>query len=206
MPMATETTAGVILAGGLARRMGGGDKPLLSVDGRTLLERVVERLAPQVGPLLLNANGDPARFAGFGLPVRADVLDGYGGPLVGILTALEWAADQGARWLLSAAADTPLFPLDLGQRLHAAVAAAGADMGMAVSDGRSHPVFALWPVRLAPALRHAVTRLDMRKVAAFTDQFNVARVEWPHLPHDPFFNVNTPEDVARLGMMLDGIG
>lgn len=206
MPRTTETVAGVILAGGLARRMGGGDKALLSVHGRTLLEHIVERLAPQVGPLLLNANGDPARFAGFGLPVRADVLEGHGGPLVGILTGLEWAADQGARWLLSAAADTPLFPLDLGRRLHAAVAAEGADMAMAMSGGYNHQIFALWPVRLAPELRHAVTRQDMRKVAAFTSQIKVARVEWPHLPHDPFFNVNTPEDVARLGLILDGIG
>lgn len=202
--MTTEIIAGVILAGGLSRRMGGGDKPLVTVHGRTLLERTIERLAPQVGPLLLNANGDPARFARFGLPVRADVLEGYGGPLVGILTGLEWAAHQGAQWLLTAAADTPLFPLDLGQRLRAAVAAEGADMGMALSGGHSHPVFALWPVTLAADLRRAVAEHDVRKAHAFTDRFKVARVEWPQVPHDPFFNVNAPEDVVRLGMILDG--
>lgn len=200
----TTDLAGVILAGGLSRRMGGGDKPLVTVHGRTLLERTIERLAPQVGPLLLNANGDPARFARFGLPVRADIIDGYGGPLVGILTALEWAAEQGATWLLTAAADTPLFPADLAPRLSAAIAAEGARMGMAASGGHTHPVFALWPVRLATELRRAVTEFDVRKIEAFTDHFQVARVDWPQTPYDPFFNVNAPEDVVRLGMILDG--
>lgn len=202
--MTTDRIAGVILAGGLSRRMGGGDKPLVEVLGKTLLERTIERLAPQVGPLLLNANGEPSRFARFGLPVRADVLDGYGGPLVGILTALEWAAEQGAHWLLTAAADTPLFPADLAERLRAAIAAEGAVLGMAASGSHTHPVFGLWPVWLAAELRRAVTEHDVRKVEAFTDHFKVARVEWPLLPHDPFFNVNAPEDVVRLGMILNG--
>ncbi len=200
----TTDIAGVILAGGLSRRMGGGDKPLVGVQGRTLLERTIERMAPQVGPLLLNANGDPARFARFGLEVKADVIDGYGGPLVGILTALEWAAGRGARWLLTAAADTPLFPSDLGEKLMAAVTAEGARIGMAASGGHTHPVFALWPVDLAAELRRAVVEYDLRKIEAFTDHFRVARVEWPQVPHDPFFNVNAPEDVVRLGMILNG--
>ncbi|MGE5478365.1 MAG: molybdenum cofactor guanylyltransferase MobA [Bacteroidales bacterium] len=202
--IAKQTLAGVILAGGLSRRMGGGDKPLVAVHGRTLLERTIERLAPQVGPLLLNANGDSARFTRFGLPVRADVIDGYGGPLVGILTALEWAREQGADWLLTAAADTPLFPADLGERLAAALAEQGADMAMAASGGHTHPVFSLWPVRLAGELRRSVVEYDVHKIEAFTDHFKVARVDWPQQPHDPFFNVNAPEDVVRLGMILDG--
>lgn len=204
--MTPESIAGVILAGGLARRMGGGDKPLLAVHGKTLLDRIIERLAPQVGPLLLNANGDAARFARFGLEVRADVVDGYGGPLVGILTALDWAAERESAWLLTAAADTPLFPADLGARLAAAVAAEDAEIGMAVSGGRSHPVFALWPVRLADELRRAVVDHGLRKVEAFADRHKVARVEWPQLPYDPFFNANTPEDVARLGSLLERRG
>lgn len=200
----TTEIAGLILAGGLSRRMGGGDKPLVAVGGRTLLERTMERLRPQVGPLLLNANGDPARFAAFGLEVAADVIEGYGGPLVGVLTGLEWGRRQGARWVVSAASDTPLFPADLVARMVAAVAAEGADMAMAMSGGRSHPVFALWPVALADALRSAVVDEDVRKIEAFTDRYRVAKVEWPDRPYDPFFNVNTPEDVVRLEMIVDG--
>ncbi|HLO75131.1 MAG TPA: DUF3305 domain-containing protein, partial [Magnetospirillum sp.] len=123
---------------------------------------------------------------------------------VGILTGLEWAAERGAQWLATAAADTPLFPADLVERLRAAVEAEGADIGMAVSGGHTHPVFALWPVRLTAELRRAVTQFDVRKIEAFTDHFKVALVEWPQTPHDPFFNVNAPEDVVRLGMILDG--
>lgn len=190
--------AGVILAGGRARRMGGGDKPLITVAGKTLLDRAVERLAPQVGPLLLNANGDAARFASFGLPVRADVIGGYGGPLVGILTGLEWAADMGCRWLVTAAGDTPLFPTDLVARLGAAVRDQAADMAMARSGERVHPVFSLWPVAMAPALRQAITQEDLHKVETFMDRFRTARVEWPVTPFDPFFNVNTPEEIDQL--------
>jgi molybdopterin-guanine dinucleotide biosynthesis protein A len=200
----TIDVAGLILAGGLSRRMGGGDKPLISVDGQTLLERTIARLRPQVGELLLNANGDPTRFAEFGLEVAADVVDGYGGPLVGVLTGLDWARAKGARWVASAASDTPLFPADLVSRMVAAVAAEGADMAMAVSGGRNHPVFALWPVTLAEDLRRAVIDDNLRKIEAFTDRYRVAKVEWPQLPFDPFFNVNTPEDVVRLAMILDG--
>lgn len=201
---APAAIAGVILAGGLSRRMGGGDKPLTSVLGKTLLERTIERMRPQVGPLLLNANGDPARFANFGLPIAADVVDGYGGPLVGILTAMEWARVQGAGWLLSAAADTPLFPMDFGAKLAAAIAAEGADMALATSDGHTHPVFALWPVSMAGALREAITQQDLRKVGAFVARYRAARVDWPVGPYDPFFNVNTPEDVAQLSAILQG--
>lgn len=206
VPAASGPIAGVILAGGLSRRMGGGDKPLLSVHGKTLLERTIERLAPQVGALLLNANGDPARFAGCGhdIDIRADVLDGYGGPLVGILTALDWAAEQGAAWLLTAAADTPLLPADLAQRLTAARAAERARLALATSGGRSHPVFALWPVDVREELRHAVVGEGLRKLGAFADRFAVAHVDWPTRPVDPFFNVNTPEDLARLEDILAG--
>lgn len=195
--------AGLILAGGLSRRMGGGDKPLISVDGQTLLDRTIERLKPQVERLLLNANGDPARFTTYGLDIRADVIAGYGGPLVGILTGLEWAGEIGVEWVVSAAADTPLFPTDLVARLRAAVEAEGTDMAMAVSGGRTQPVFALWSVRQAAQLRRAVIENDLRKVGAFTEHFKVARVEWPQTPYDPFFNVNAPEDVERLTQILN---
>lgn len=205
VPAASRPLAGVVLAGGLSRRMGGGDKPLLVVRGKTLMQRTIERLAPQVGSLLLNANGDPARFAGYGHETRADVLDGHGGPLVGILTALDWAAERGAHWLLTAAADTPLLPADLGERLTAARAAQGARLALATSGGRSHPVFALWPTDLREELRHAVVVEGLRKLGAFAERFAVARVDWPVQPVDPFFNVNTPEDLARLEDILAGV-
>lgn len=195
--------AGLILAGGLSRRMGGGDKPLISVDGQTLLDRTIERLKPQVERFLLNANGDPTRFTTYGLNIRADVIAGYGGPLVGILTGLEWAGEIGVEWVVSAAADTPLFPTDLVARLRAAVEAEGTDMAVAVSGGRTQPVFALWSVRQAAQLRRAVIENDLRKVEAFTEHFKVARVEWPQTPYDPFFNVNAPEDVERLTQILN---
>jgi molybdopterin-guanine dinucleotide biosynthesis protein A len=194
--------AGMVLAGGLSRRMGGGDKPLLAVGGHTLLDRTIARLAPQVDCLLLNANGDPARFAVYGLEVRADVLDGYCGPLAGILTGMDWAAERNAQWLLTAAADTPLLPADLRERLEAARTAANAQIAMAVSGGRSHPVFALWPVALRDDLRRAMVEEGLRKLGAFADRYPLVRVEWPVLPFDPFFNVNTPEDMAALEDIL----
>lgn len=204
--MIKKGIGGLILAGGLSRRMGGGDKPLIEVDGVTLLDRAIARLSPQASPLLLNANGDPARFASTGLPVAADVVEGYGGPLVGVLTGLEWLRDNapGVDWMVSVAADTPLFPEDLVERLLGAIREEEADIAVAKSGTQAHPVFALWPVRLAAELRRAVVDEDMRKIDAWTARYRVAHVSWPTTPHDPFFNVNTPEDVIRLAMILDG--
>lgn len=194
---------GLILAGGLSRRMGGGDKTLIEVDGKTLLARTVERLAPQVSTLVLNANGDPARFASYGLRVVADVVDGYGGPLVGTLSGLE-ALPPGTEWMLTTAADTPLFPEDLAARLLEAATAQGTRLAMATCGGRAQPVFALWHASLAAPLRQAVVEGGVRKIEDFTDRHAPARVDWPNQPFDPFFNVNAPEDVVRLRMILDG--
>lgn len=193
------TIAGIILAGGQARRMGGGDKALLTVGGRTLLEHALDRLAPQVGPVLINANGDPGRFERFGLRVRADVIAGFGGPLVGLLTGMEWAAELGLAQVVTIAADTPLFPTDLVARL----AAAGGEVAMAASGGQAHPVFALWPVRLRQALR-AFLDSGQRKAMAFADGYDARVVEWPDKPADPFFNANTPADFQRLTELLGG--
>ena len=189
--------AGVILAGGRATRMGGGDKGLLSVAGCSILARVIARLRPQVDALALNANGDPARFAGFGLPVLPDGVPGHPGPLAGVLAGMDWAAGQGASALLTAAADTPFFPPDLAARL----AAAGA-FAMAATPGGSaperHPTFALWPTALRDELR-ASLGAGLRKVVAFSDPRGCTSVVFPD--PDAFFNVNTPEDLARAEML-----
>jgi molybdopterin-guanine dinucleotide biosynthesis protein A len=192
-------TLGVLLAGGLARRMGGGDKPLKEIGGRTILERAIERLSPQCDALILNANGDPARFAATGLAVVADDVPGFAGPLAGILAALDWAArDRPAvEWVVSAAADSPFLPRDLVLRLHAARAAAGVPLACATSGGQAHPVNALWPVALRGDLRHALVVEDMRKIDRWTARHGVAHASWPAEPVDPFFNANTPEDVAE---------
>jgi molybdopterin-guanine dinucleotide biosynthesis protein A len=195
--------AGVVLAGGLARRMGGGDKGLRLLGGKSILERIVERARPQVAALALNANGDAARFRAFGLPVRADAISGYAGPLAGVLTGMEWARDAlpDARWLASFACDAPFFPLDLVSRLRAAADAAHADMACAKSKGRTHPVFGLWPVALAAELRRAMEE-GVRKVDAWTARYKLVEVEFPSEPVDPFFNANAPEDLAEAEALL----
>ena len=192
-------TLGVLLAGGLARRMGGGDKPLRVIAGRSILERVIERLAPQCDGLILNANGDPARFAFTGLPVVADTVPDFAGPLAGILAALDWAAANRphVEWVASAAADSPFIPTDFVSRLHAAREAARVPLVCAESGGQAHPVNGLWPVALREDLRHALVVEDMRKIDRWTARHGIAHADWPMQPVDPFFNANTPEDVAE---------
>ncbi|MCW5771841.1 MAG: molybdenum cofactor guanylyltransferase MobA [Rhodospirillaceae bacterium] len=198
------STVGLLLAGGLARRMGGGDKPLRLLGGRPMLAHIVERARPQVAELVLNANGDPDRFAAFGLPVTADVVEGFAGPLAGVLTGMEWAAAHRpeAEWLATFATDAPFFPRDLVARLHRAVVEAGADMACARSDGRDHPVFALWPVRLRTELRRAMVEEGIRKVDAWTGCYRLAVAEFSAVPFDPFFNANRPDDLAEAERLL----
>jgi molybdenum cofactor guanylyltransferase len=195
----TPPTLGVLLAGGLARRMGGGDKPLRTIAGRTILERVIERLAPQCDALILNANGDPARFAFTALEVVADGVPGFAGPLAGILAALDWAAANrpDVAWVASGAADSPFLPRDFVSRLHAAREAAGVPLACAESGGQAHPVNGLWPVALRDDLRHALVVEDMRKIDRWTARHGIALAAWPSEPVDPFFNANTPEDIAE---------
>jgi molybdopterin-guanine dinucleotide biosynthesis protein A len=195
--------AGIILAGGLSRRMGGGDKPLGALAGRALLEHVIARLKPQVGALALNANGDPARFAGFGLPVLPDTVEGFAGPLAGILAGLEWAAaNTAAHHIVTVAGDTPFFPRDLVERLTEANAGRPNIIAVACSSGRSHPTFALWPVELIATLRTALVERGERKVTAFIEQQDHIEVDFPFpqvagITYDPFFNINTPDDLAE---------
>jgi molybdopterin-guanine dinucleotide biosynthesis protein A len=195
---------GVLLAGGRARRMGGGDKCLRPLGDSTILAQVVERARPQAAALLLNANGDPERFAGFGLPVAADVVLGFAGPLAGVLTGMEWARAQrpDLPWIATIATDTPFFPRDLVRRMLAAVEAERADLACAVSGGRAHPVFGLWPVRLADDLRRAMLEEEIRKVDLWTARHRLVEVAFPAAPVDPFFNTNRPEDLAEAERLL----
>lgn len=204
-PEPTARVAGVLLAGGLSRRMGGGDKGLLELGGETLLSRVIARVRPQVGPLILNANGDPGRFSEYGLPVVADCIPGFAGPLAGVLTGLEWARAfaPGTEWVASFPADAPFLPRDLVARLLEAVESAQADLACAASGGRRHPVAGLWPVARAPELRRAVAEEGIRKVEDWTGRYRVAVADYPLQPFDPFFNANRPEDLAEAERILN---
>jgi molybdenum cofactor guanylyltransferase len=195
----TTRIPGVLLAGGLARRMGGGDKPMRTIGGRTILERVIARLAPQCDGLILNANGDPARFAAFGLPVIADSVADFPGPLAGILAALDWMAANrpDVSLVLSAAGDCPFLPRDLVARLHDALVKENAQLAVAASAGQSHPVIGLWSVSLRDQLRHALVVEDVRRIDRWTARYRLATVTWPTEPLDPFFNANTVEDIAE---------
>ena len=202
-PETGRDVAAVLLAGGLARRMGGGDKSLRMLGGKSLLKHALERICPQVASILLNANGDPMRFAAFAVPVAADVVPGFAGPLAGILTGLEWAAAHApdCRWVVSIPTDSPLLPLDLVARFKAALAD-GARLACAASGSQTHPVVGLWPVALAADLRRALTEQDERKIDRFTARYPIATVEWPVAPFDPFFNANRPEDLAEAERLL----
>ncbi|NNF78629.1 MAG: molybdenum cofactor guanylyltransferase MobA [Rhizobiales bacterium] len=203
----TSNTVGVILAGGLARRMGElgkNDKALLTLDGRPILSHVNARLAPQVGPMVINANGQAERFAAFGLPVVPDSVEGFAGPLAGVLAGLDWAAAHApeADWVVSIACDTPFFPTDLVSRLHGAVAHEGAELACAASGGRHHPVFGLWPLHLRADLRAALVDEGVRKVDIWTGRHKLAVAEFATAPYDPFFNANRPDDLAQAERML----
>ena len=190
---------GVILAGGQATRMGGGDKGLLTLGGGTILSHVIDRLEPQVADLALNANGDIARFADLGLPVISDSISGFAGPLSGVLAGLDWAAEQGADHIVTAAADTPFFPCDLVAQLLLAAQTAGTNIALARTTGGRHPTFGLWPTALRDDLRSALAG-GLRKVVLWTDQHGAATA---HFPDDAaFFNVNTPNDLATAQDML----
>ena len=195
---------GVILAGGLATRMGGGDKGLRILGGQSLLARVEARLSPQVAQVALNANGDPARFAALGLPVIADSIEGFAGPLAGVLAGLDWAATQGADTIVTAAADTPFFPCDLVPQLLLASEGMAHPLVLASTPdperGRvRHPTFGLWPVELRDDLRGALEG-GLRKVVLWTDTHGGREALFSD--ENTFFNVNTPEDLAQAERML----
>lgn len=210
---------GVVLAGGRSSRMGGGDKCLLELGGKPILDHVIKRLRRQADPLAINANGDPSRFRRYGLPVVADSVSGFAGPLAGVLAGMDWASGLGARMIVTVAADTPFFPEDLVLRMAAAAEADGSPLAMAVTrqghgaetglpaegwPSTRHPTFGLWEVALRDDLRHAL-KSGVRKVVAWTVPHGCVHVEFPVHRFDPFFNVNTPDDMAKAECLLRDI-
>jgi molybdopterin-guanine dinucleotide biosynthesis protein A len=205
--MRTPVT-GVLLAGGQSRRMGGGDKGLLQLDGKSMLQHVIERLAPQVSALVLNANGDARRFAGLDLPVVADPIAGYAGPLAGVLAGMRWSLAHAPEhpFIVTAAGDAPLLPRTLVARLLAAVEGDGGRIALARSNGALHPVIGLWPVALAADLAEQLQG-GLRKVLAWTDRHGTVGVDFANeriggREIDPFFNANTPQEFSELRRLL----
>lgn len=201
--MPDKAPVGVILAGGQARRMGGGDKGLLPLGGRALLDHVIDRLSPQVDALAVNANGDSTRFRNYDLPILADSVDGFVGPLAGVLAGLDWAATQDATHVVTAAADTPFFPADLVPQLTLAAETQRKPIALARTKNGRHPTFGLWPVDLRDNLRQALQN-GVRKVVAWTDVHGTAMADFPTTGFDPFFNVNTPEDLEEATRLAGG--
>lgn len=201
--------AGVLLAGGQSRRMGGGDKGLLRFGDGTMLGHVIARFAPQVGPLVLNANGDPARFAEFALPVVADTIQGHAGPLAGVLAGMRWArANTSATFIATASTDAPFLPLDLVARLGAAAEAEPGSIAIARSGGHLHPVIGLWPVAHHDDLEAALRDDGIRKVLRWTDRHGTVPVDFADLEIagqtiDPFFNANTPEELDEARRLIE---
>lgn len=213
--MANDTRIiGCILAGGLSRRMGGGDKPLKMLGGKTMLGTVIDRLGGQTDKILINANGEPRRLLEFGLPIVADAIAGYAGPLAGVSACMDWTADQcpDATHIATVAADTPFFPVDLVSCLSQAIDADGSDIAIATSGGHRHPVFGLWAVSLRHHLAQWMQETDTFKVLAWARLHKLSMVDFPMIAGaqdiDPFFNVNTPDDLStadKLRMQIDTV-
>ena len=184
--------------------MGRGDKCLLPLAGRTLLAHAIERMQPQAETLILNANGDPGRFAGYRLPVVGDAVTGNPGPLAGVLTGMLWAAQHVPEVsdIVTVPTDSPFLPPDLVDRLLHGRADAGATVAIAASSGRTHPVVGLWPVSLAGALKEALQQDGLRKVEVWAARFPLARVAFARADVDPFFNTNSPADLAEAERLL----
>ncbi|MDK8872520.1 molybdenum cofactor guanylyltransferase MobA [Paracoccus sp. SSJ] len=194
----------VILAGGLSTRMGGGNKALRMLAGETLLSRVIARLSPQCGRLAINANGEPGQFEGYGLPVIADGIAGFAGPLAGVLAGMEWAAGEGADSVVSVSVDTPFLPEDLVHRLREAAGRSGVAIAASPDDSgqlRDHPTCALWPVSLRGELRDALES-GLHRIGQFAAAHDPGRAVFDSRPVDPFLNLNTPEDLARAARLV----
>ncbi len=208
MTSSTKQVVGIVLAGGQARRMGGGDKCLLEIGGQSLLARAIDRLSPQVSKLVINANGDAARFGSFDAPVVKDTIDGFVGPLAGVLAGMRWTLEHApdAPYIITAASDTPFFPRDLVQRFLQDVGRGQLSIALATSNGRVHPVFGLWPVALADDLEKALNS-GLRKILDWTDRHEMVEVvfEIGTAQIDPFYNVNRPEDLAKAELIAESV-
>lgn len=211
-PNDARPVTGVLLAGGQSRRMGGGDKGLLEIAGKPMLAHVLARLKPQVGQVVLNANGDATRFQAFGLPVFADTIEGHAGPLAGVLAGMRWSAANVAEdgYIVTVSTDAPLIPVDLVQRLADGLKHdAGAAIALASSGENIHPVIGLWPVRLADDLEGALHE-GVRKVRRWTDRHGTVIVDFEYVPAgsrniDPFFNANTPDELEEVRAILGAL-
>jgi molybdenum cofactor guanylyltransferase len=203
----TEPVFGILLAGGLARRMGGGDKGLKMLGGETILARIIATVAPQCEGLVLNANGDAARLTSLGFPIVPDDVPGFAGPLAGILAGLDWIAQHHSKCdlAISIPTDTPFLPGDLVACLQDARSKAGADIAIATSGGSTHPVVALWSVSLRHDMRKALVEEKIHKMGFFIDRHKVAHADWPIKPYDPFFNANDPQDIETAETILAGL-
>jgi molybdopterin-guanine dinucleotide biosynthesis protein A len=200
-----EAVAGVVLAGGLARRMGGGDKGFIILGGKPILTHVIERLKPQTEALIINANGELERFAAYELPVVPDSIEGWPGPLAGVLAGLDWAAAEGFSHIATAATDTPFFPRDLVVHFKAVVEREKGELAVAQSGSRTHPVFGYWPIVLRDDLRAALKK-GVRKVDEWTGRHRLAVAQFDAVPYDPFFNVNRPEDMGEAEAIFNAYG
>jgi molybdenum cofactor guanylyltransferase len=194
-------TLGLVLAGGLARRMGGGDKARIEIGGVSILDRVLAVLSAQCTGIIINANGEAERFADTGCPVVPDNVPDYPGPLAGILAGLDWLSRQnnGVEWIVSVPGDCPFLPDDLVEKLHIARRKMGTGIPLACARSGQwrHPVVGLWPLALRADLRKALVQEGLRKIEVWTGRHGVAIADWPDRPIDPFFNINTPEDAER---------
>ena len=196
---------GVLLAGGLSRRMGGGDKSLLTLRGKTILQRTIDRITPQVSDLVLNANGSPSRFKKFGLPVVADLIHGNLGPLVGILSGMEWCKRHlpESKWLVTLPTDAPFLPVNMVSDMFEQLRVDGSDIACAASNSRTHPPFAIWRNSLSVDLRRAITEEGIRKIDSWTERYVVSHVDFTAKGFDPFFNINHPKDLKEARNILD---
>lgn len=195
--------AGVVLAGGQSRRMGGTEKSLMELGGISPLEWVLQKLNPQVEAMAINANGNPERFSFTGLPIIADGVEGFVGPLAGVLAGMRWAAEQRMTHVLTAAADTPFLPSDLASRL-SALLSSDTSIAMASSGNRIHPVCGVWPVSLAGDLEHFLVDEDKRKILEFANRYDLHEIEFSTQDGDPFFNINTPDDFDKAKQLAEG--
>jgi len=196
----------LILAGGQARRMGGVDKAFLKLGGATLIERAIARARPQIDELIINASGDLARFDSLGCETIADRIGGFLGPLAGILSGLDWmrANRSEARWLASFACDCPFFPADMVKRLIAEAQSRDVKIALAASGERHHPVFAVWSAGLLVTAQSVLRGQGLRKMDDFIAGFPNIRVDFPSAPIDPFFNINTPDDLTQAQALMAG--